>query len=48
MITRAGTHAPLDYPGYPPKLELHEYKDSEEDISYNTPKPGSLPARCKP
>ena len=26
-ITRAGTLAPVDYPSYPPKLKLHEYKD---------------------
>ena len=24
-ITRAGTLNPVNYPGYPPKLELHEY-----------------------
>ena len=31
-ITRAGTLAPVNYPGYPPKLELHEYEGSEEII----------------
>ena len=36
MITRAGTLALVDYPAYPPKLKLHEYKDNEEDISCNT------------
>ena len=29
-ITRAGTMAPVDYPGYPPKLELPE--DNEEIV----------------
>ena len=48
-ITRAGTINPVDYPKYPPKLKLHEYEDNdEEDIFYNAPKPGSLPAGCKP
>ena len=48
MITGAGTLAPVNYPAYPPKLELPEYKDSEEDVFYDTPKLGSLPAGCKP
>ena len=48
MITRAGTLAPVNYPGYPPKLELHEYEDNEEDVFYDAPKLGSLPAGCKP
>ena len=26
-ITRAGTLNPVDYPGYPPELKLHEYED---------------------
>ena len=30
-ITRAGTLNPVDYPGYPPELKLHEYEDNEED-----------------
>ena len=48
-ITRAGTINPVNYPGYPPKLKLHEYEDNEEeDPFYDAPKPGSLPARCKP
>ena len=29
-ITRAGTLV-VDYPKYPPELELHEYEDNEED-----------------
>ena len=30
-------------------MKLYEYKDdNEEDIFYNAPKPGSLPAGCKP
>ena len=48
MITRAGTLNPVDYPKYPPKLKLHEYKDNEEDVFYDAPKLGSLPAGCKP
>ena len=48
MIARAGTINPVDYPGYPPELKLHEYDDNEEDVFYNAPKPGSLPAGCKP
>ena len=47
-ITRAGTLNPVDYPKYPPELKLHEYKDNEEDPFYDAPKPGSLPAGCKP
>ena len=46
-ITRAETLV-VNYPGYPPELELHEYKDNEEDVFYDAPKPGSLPAGCKP
>ena len=47
-ITRAGTINLVNYPGYPPELKLHEYEDNEEDIFCNAPKPGSLPAGCKP
>ena len=47
-ITRAGTINLVDYPKYPPELEFHEYKDSEEDVFYNAAKPDSLPAGCKP
>ena len=47
MITRAGTLAPVDYPAYPPKLELHEYKDNEEDVFCDAPTASSLPAGCK-
>ena len=47
MITRAGTLAPVNYPGCPPELELHEYEDSEEDIFCNAPTASSLPAGCK-
>ena len=36
-ITEAGTLAPIDYPGYPPELELHEYEDNEENIFYDAP-----------
>ena len=48
MITRAGTINLVDYPGYPPKLELHEYEDNEEDVFYDAPTASSLPAGCKP
>ena len=48
-ITRAGTLNLVNYPGYPPELKLHEYKDNnEEDPFYDAPKPGSLAAGCKP
>ena len=48
-ITRAGTINPVNYPGYPPELKVHEYEDNnEESIFYDAPKPGSLPAGCKP
>ena len=48
-ITRAGTLNPVNYPGYPLELKLHEYKDNnEEDVFYDAPKLGSLPAGCKP
>ena len=41
-ITRAGTLAPVDYPKYPPELELPE--DNEENVFYNAPTASSLPA----
>ena len=47
-ITRAGTINPVDYPGYPPELKLHEYEDNEEDVFCNAPMASSLPAGCKP
>ena len=47
-ITRAGTLAPVDYPKYPPELELHEYEDNEEDVFYDTPTASSLPAGYRP
>ena len=47
-ITRAGTINPVDYPGYPPQLKLHEYEDNEEDIFCDAPTASSLPAGCKP
>ena len=47
-ITGAGTLAPVDYPGYPPELESHEYEDNEEDIFYDAPTASSLPAGYKP
>ena len=48
MITRAGTINPAYYPGYLPKLKLHEYEDTEEDVFCNAPMASSLPAGCKP
>ena len=48
MITRAGTLNPVNYPGYPPKLKLHEYEDNEEDVFCDAPMASSLPAGCKP
>ena len=36
-ITRAGTINLVDYPKYPPELELHEYEDNEEDVFYDAP-----------
>ena len=59
-ITRAGTINPVNYPGYPPKLELHEYEDgpagprvtarphNEEDVFCDALAASSLPAGCKP
>ena len=47
-ITRAETFNPVNYPGCPPELKLHEYKDNEENVFCDAPKPGSLPAGCKP
>ena len=37
-MTRAGTINLVDYPGYPPELELHEYEDNEEDVFYDAPR----------
>ena len=60
MITSFGTLKLVDYPKYPPELKLYEYEDgpagpgvagqphNEEDVCYDAPKPGSLPAGCKP
>ena len=47
-ITRAGTINPVNYPGYPTELELHEYEDNEENAFYDAPTASSLPAGCKP
>ena len=46
-ITRAGILNPVNYPGYPPELKLPQ-DNNEEDPFYDAPKPGSLPAGCKP
>ena len=47
-ITRAGTLAPVNYPGYPPELGSHEYKASEEDVFCNAPTASTLPAGYRP
>ena len=43
-ITRDGTLNPIDYPKYPPELELHEYEDNEEGVFYDAPTASSFPA----
>ena len=48
MITRFGTLHLVDYPKYPPELELPEYEDNEEIVFYNAPTASSLPAGYKP
>ena len=48
MITRARTLTPINYPKYPPELELHEYEDSEEDVFCDAPTASSLPVGYKP
>ena len=45
-ITRAGALASVNYPAYPPKLELPE--DNEEGVFYDAPTASSLPAGYKP
>ena len=47
-ITRAGTLAQVDYPAYPPELELHEYEDNEEDVFCHTQTASSLSAGHRP
>ena len=46
MITRAETLNLVDYPKYPPELELPE--DNEEIVFYDAPMASSLPAGYKP
>ena len=49
MITRAGTLAPVEYPKYPPELELPEDNEDNVEIAfYDAPKASSLPAGYKP
>ena len=43
-ITKFGTLNPVNYPGYPTELELHEYEDNEEDVFYDAPIASSLPS----
>ena len=45
-ISRAGTLALVDYPKYPPELELPE--DNEENVFYDAPMTSSSPAGYKP
>ena len=47
-ITRSGTLNPVDYPKYPPEIELPEYEDNEEIVFYNVSTVSSLPAGYKP
>ena len=47
-ITLPGTLAPVNYPGYRPELELHEYQDNEEKVFCDAPMASSLPTGCKP
>ena len=47
-ITRLGTLNPVDYPKYPPELELPEYEDNEEIVFYDALTVSSLPAGYKP
>ena len=44
-ITKAGTLALVDYPGYPPELEL---QDNQEDVFYDAPTASSFPVGYKP
>ena len=47
MIDSVGIINPVNYPKYPPELELPEYKDNnKESILYIEPRPGS--SGCKP
>ena len=47
-ITTAGTLNPVNYPGYPPELTLHEYEDNEEGPFYDAPKPGLYDHKSDP
>ena len=47
-ITRFGTLNSVDYPKYPPELELLEYEDNEEIVYYDAPTSNALPAGYKP
>ena len=46
-ITGFGTLNPVNYPKYPPELELPEYEDNEEIVFYDAPMVSSLPAGYK-
>ena len=47
-ITRFRTLNPVNYPKYPPELELPEYEDNEEIVFYDATTASSLPAGYKP
>ena len=47
-ITRFGTLNLVNYPKYPPELELPEYEDNEEIVFYDAPTASSWPAGYKP
>ena len=46
-ITRFGTLNPVDYPKYPPELELPEYEDNEDIVYYDSATASALPAGYK-
>ena len=50
-ITKFGTLNPVNYPKYPPKLEIIEqddYDDETENVFYDAPTESSLPSNYKP
>ena len=51
MITKFGTLNPVDYPKYPPELEIIErddYDDEIKNVFYDAPTESSLPSNYKP
>ena len=50
-ITKFGTLNPVNYPKYPPELEIIErgdYDDEIENVFYDAPTDSSLPSNYKP